>query len=285
MVLNKRLFLKNIRRLYQTARQDPVDEDLRGWNWDKPPVKPRAYLGLSVSEIASKYCPTRRDIWLKRVAKKQPKPTEQMMIGRIVHQVFHTVFEEARKQIVQGHSGWRVYEVLSSKTNELLGEKEEWVIDLYKTLLLSIAAEVDTEYALAGGNPSLGWMPWLTEFRVDGTQLGLSNSLSIDAVAEGGVVIEVKYGKPMDFHKLSLAGYAMVLEANLEIPFDYGMIIYVNGVPNNRPRITLKPVYVSNMLRRWFLDERDSIIDMLLAEEEPPKPPSCPTPCPYQEVC
>lgn len=286
MVVNKRLILKNIRRLYWASRQDPVEEDLRGWNWDKPPVKPRAYLGLGVAEISSKYCPTRRDIWLRRVLKKQGKPTDQMIIGRIVHKVFHIVFEEARKLIVRGYSGWSVYEALSNKIYKLMNvENNKWVVDLYKTLLLSIAAETDVEQAVTGGQPSLGWMPWLTEFKVDGSQLGLSSTLSIDAIAEGGVIVEIKYGKPMDFHKLSLAGYSMALEANLEIPFDYGMIIYVNGIPNSRPRLTVKPVYISSSLRRWFLDERDEIIDMILAEEEPPKPHPCPEQCPYKEVC
>lgn len=284
MVFNKRIYLKNIRRLYELARKDPVDEDLRGWNWDKPPVKPRAYLGLTVSEIASKYCPTRRDLWLKRVVKTQGEPTEQMTIGRTVHRIFHRVFNEVRKIAVDNTPGWKIYEELASRAREDTGLEEEWAIDLYKTLLLTIAAEIDFNQSITGYGYT-SWFPWLTEFHVDGSLLGLSNSLSIDALTEGGVVVEIKYGKPMEFHKLAPTGYAMALEANLEIPFDYGLIIYVNGIPDKRPKITLKPVYISNTLRRWFLDERDNIIDMLLSNEEPPAEPNCNIQCPYKKVC
>ncbi|WP_434731272.1 CRISPR-associated protein Cas4 [Thermogladius sp. KZ2Tp1] len=42
----RRLVLRSVRRLYAWSRADPVEEELRGWSWDRPPVKPRAYLGL-----------------------------------------------------------------------------------------------------------------------------------------------------------------------------------------------------------------------------------------------
>jgi len=289
MVLSRRILLKTLRRLYWAAKQDPVDEDLRGWCWDKPPIKPRAYLGLGVSEVSSKYCPTRRDVWLRRVAKVKPKLTDQLCIGRVVHEIIHRVFSEARKMLILGYPGWSVYEELSTKIPDILRgldiNGDEWATDFYKTLLLTVASEAEEAQAVNGSIPAIGWIPWITECKVDGTYIGLSSSLSVDALTEGGVIVEIKYGKPMDFHKLSLAGYSLALEANLEIPFDYGILVYINGIPYGRPRIHVKPVYISNELRRWFLDERDEIIDMILSEEEPPKPTTCPVNCPFKEVC
>ena len=288
MVLGRRVLLKTLRRLYWTARQDPVDEDLRGWCWDRPPVKPRAYLGLSVSEISSKYCPTRRDVWLRRVTKVKPKPTGQLCIGKLVHEIIHKVFTEARKMLTLGYPGWTVYEELSSKAPDFLNRLNangEWAIDFYKTILLTVVSEAEEAQAINGSIPAIGWSPWITECRVDGSYIGLSSSLSVDALTEGGVIVEFKYGKAMDFHKLTLAGYSLALEANLEVPFDYGILVYVNGIPGGRPRIHVRPVYISNELRRWFLDERDEIIDMILSEEEPLKPATCPVNCPFKEVC
>jgi len=289
MVLSRRILLKTLRRLYWAAKQDPVDEDLRGWCWDKPPIKPRAYLGLGVSEVSSKYCPTRRDVWLRRVAKVKPKLTDQLCIGRVVHEIIHRVFSEARKMLILGYPGWSVYEELSTKIPDILRglniNGDGWATDFYKTLLLTVASEAEEAQAVNGSIPAIGWIPWITECKVDGTYIGLSSSLSVDALTEGGVIVEIKYGKPMDFHKLSLAGYSLALEANLEIPFDYGILVYINGRLYGRPRIHVKPVYISNELRRWFLDERDEIIDMILSEEEPPKPTTCPVNCPFKEVC
>ncbi len=282
-MLSRRLMLRNIKRLYYYARMDPVDIELRGWNWDKQPIKPRAYLGLGVYEIANKYCPTRRDIWLRRKLGVKPKTTEPMSIGKTIHEVFNTAIRQVNKLVAQGYPGWLVYEELMYKAKKLLNTgNEKWPIELFKTIVLGLAAEIEYEKAVSGGTPLL---TWYSEYHVDGSLLGLSSSLSIDALSDGGVVVEIKYGSPREFHKLSITGYALALESNLEIPFDYGLILYVNGVPMNSPSIKVKPVYISNSLRRWFLEERDEIIDMLLEDKEPVKATPCPKQCPFYEVC
>ena len=80
----RRVMFRSIRRLYELARADPVDPELRGWSWDRLPLKPRAYLNLGVSEIASKYCETRRDIWLRRKTGARAEPTEPILTLRTV---------------------------------------------------------------------------------------------------------------------------------------------------------------------------------------------------------
>lgn len=284
---------KMLRRLHWRAQQDPVEEEYRGWNWDRPPVRPRAYLNLGVSEISSKYCETRRDIWLKRVARLKPEiHPEPLRIGWVVHTVFHTVFEEATKLVVKNMPAWEVYEKLAERGKRTLRKigvrvdsEEWWALNMYKSLALTLSADSETSKVLHGGSPSTRWLPWPTEYRVDGSTIGLSKTLRIDAIAEGGVLVEVKYGRNIEFHKLTLAGYSLALESNLEIPFDYGVIVYVNGIPRKQLKISFEPVYISTNLRSWFLDERDEIIDMLLSEREPLKPTTCPATCPYREVC
>lgn len=275
--------LRSIRRLYNLAKNDPVDYGLRGWNWDKPPVKPRAYLGLGVYEVANKYCPTRRDIWLRRKLGLRPAPSATMNIGKQVHEVFNKAIRETYRLIAKGLPGWQVYEILMYRVARILGgNSSKWSINLFKSIVLSLVAEVEYERAVTGGQPVL---PWYSEYRVDGTLLGLSSNLCIDAISDGGIVVEIKYGSQRDFHRLSITGYALALESNLEIPFDYGILIYVNGVPEDNPIIHTIPVYISNTLRRWFIEERDEIIDMLLEDTEPIKASPCPTTCPFYEVC
>ncbi len=281
-MLSRRLMLRTIKRLYYYARNDPVDIELRGWNWDKPPIKPRAYLGLGVYEVANKYCPTRRDVWLRRKIGIKPKTTDPLNTGKKIHTIFNTAIRQVNKLIAQGYPGWLVYEELMYRVKKLLGESEKWAIELFKTLVLSLTAEIEYEKAVSGGTPLL---TWYSEYHVDGSLLGLSSNLSIDAVSDGGVVVELKYGSQRDFHKLSITGYALALESNLEIPFDYGLLVYINGVPGTSPSMKIAPVYISNTLRRWFLEERDEVIDMLLENREPVKNTSCPRQCPFYEVC
>ena len=100
--------LKELRKLHLRRFQDPIDESLRGWNWDRPPVKPRAYLGLSVSEVAS-YCLTRRDVWLRRIAKVYPEGNEVLKLGSLVHDVIHLAIEYVRKYVVNEVSPWVAY--------------------------------------------------------------------------------------------------------------------------------------------------------------------------------
>ena len=55
------------RGLLPEARRQPVAEELRGWSWHQPPLKPVYDRPLGVYEVAGKYCPTGRDLFLRRV--------------------------------------------------------------------------------------------------------------------------------------------------------------------------------------------------------------------------
>jgi len=255
--------------------QDPIDDELRGWNWDKPPLRPRAYFGLGVSEVAYRYCETRRDVFLRRMGVVGER-TQPLVEGSLVHSAIEAAASDVRRELALGASGWEAYERLASGvTKRLTGlgvnvEQQSWLLDFYKRLTLAWCAEE--------------WAPAFTEYRVDGWSLGLSRNLRVDGLAEGGVVIEAKYGKPHHFHKLALAGYALALEAHLDVPFEYGILLYVaNG--SGRASVSWEPVYISAGLRKEFIEERDTLIDLLISGREPPRAANCPESCPYRGVC
>jgi CRISPR-associated protein Csa1 len=284
-MINRRLMLRTIRRLYTWSRRDPVDEELRGWNWDKPPLRPRAYLELGVSEVASKYCETRRDIWLRRKVGAKPGPSEPLSKGRLIHEAISLAISEASKLIVHDWTPWSIYEFLKDKWRRLLSSEQveyaKLVESIYKQTLLTILGELAYEDAVKSNRsqPVL-----ISEFRVDGGNLGLSQNLSVDVVLEGGVIVDFKYGAPREFHKLSLAGYALALESEFEVPYDYGLLIYIND-SNGRFKTSYKPIYINSHVRRWFIEERDEIIDMLIENREPPVDSQCYSGCPYLKVC
>ncbi|MEM2794537.1 MAG: type I-A CRISPR-associated protein Cas4/Csa1 [Thermofilaceae archaeon] len=274
MMMGRQALLRSLRRLHRIREQDPVEDECRGWNWDRPPVRPRAYLGLGVSEIAYKYCATKRDVYLRRLGVSGER-TQQLFDGGLVHAVFHAASSDVRRELTLGFKGWEAYERLASASLERLRglgvqlEQQAWLLDLYKQLVLTWCAEE---------------FPWLfTEYRVDGSFLGLSRNLRVDGLAEGGVVFEVKYGKLLEFHALALAGYALALESSLEVPFDYGVLVYV--VNNGRVAVSWEPVYISTRLRAEFIEQRDELNDILLSGREPLKAENCPDSCPYRGVC
>jgi len=277
--------LRTIKRLYAWSRSDPVDEELRGWNWDKPPLKPRAYLELGVSEIASKYCETRRDVWLRRKMSIKPEASDHLVKGRLIHEAVSLAISEAYKLVALSWDPWSIYEATKDKWRKLVINGTRDFVKLcekvYKYTLITVLGEISYE-DLTRGSRTLPLT--ITEFKIDGSNLGLSTNLSIDVITEGSVIVDFKYGSPREFHKLSLAGYALTLEAEYEVPHDYGLLVYISDV-NGKVKINTKPIYINSHLRKWFIVERDNIIDMLLENREPPVDTQCYTGCPYFKIC
>jgi len=275
LMLGRTEFFRGLRRLHRLRSQDPIEEEYRGWGWDRPPIRPRAYLGLGVSDVAYRYCPTKRDVYLRRLG-VNGEVSGPVLNGSLVHAVFHAAAQDVRRELVLGRTGWEAYERLSYKAVRRLKGlgvdvyRDAWLLDLYKRLTLSWCSDE--------------WMGPLTEYRVDGSVLGLSSNLRVDGLVELGVVAEVKYGKPQEFHKLALAGYALALEAEMEVPVDYGVLVYASQYGRS-VRLYWEPVYLSSSLRNSFLEARDDLIDLLLSGREPPRAASCPEHCPYRGVC
>ena len=55
------------RKILPEARAEGVADDLRGWNWNRPPLCPIYEGRLSVFEVASQLCASGRDVYLRRV--------------------------------------------------------------------------------------------------------------------------------------------------------------------------------------------------------------------------
>jgi CRISPR-associated protein Csa1 len=51
-----------LRRVRITGGQEDTLPELRGWSFDKPPVRPPAHLGIALSDFAYGYCPTGRNL-------------------------------------------------------------------------------------------------------------------------------------------------------------------------------------------------------------------------------
>ena len=272
-----------LRRLHSERERDPVPLELRGWSWDRPPVQPPAYLGLGVSDVAYRYCPTLRDVWLRRRGVRG-EARGPVAVGRAVHEVFHSVAVDLRRELARGVRVEDVYERLYHRASGRVGGFGWWAVRLYRLLALAWAGEAAGRSLLNGGW-GFGWLPMLTEYLVDGSPLGLSSQLRVDAVGEAGVVVEVKYGLgPSRRHAAALAGYALALEAEAEAPVDYGVLVYVNGVPRGEPRLRVEPVYIGPRLREEFLRLRDEAIDTLL-QGEPPRATGCSEACPFYTAC
>lgn len=281
MVVPSFVFVRLLRGLRRLSSSYPVSPELRGWCWDREPLRCRAFFGLGIYDVAS-YCPSRRDVWLRRVAGVRGSDVPSLRLGSDVHEVISLVVNGLRRCCYLDDL-WSCSDVVDAVLRRFEGR--EWFCVLkdvaYITYHTLMSEYVWSRYGV-GHQPLL---ELISEVRIDGPPLGLSPNLRVDALASGGLVIDFKVGKYHENHELALAGYALALEANLEVPIDYGFLVYIQPNGNGELKISVKGIYIDSDLRRDFIDARDEVIDMLVSGKEPPKPPTCHSTCPYRSYC
>ncbi len=305
-ILRRRELEKKIRSI----RLNAPPAKIRGWDWDSPPVRPPLNLGLGVSELASRYCETMRDIYVRRVLNLKPKFSFAMVRGIIYHEVISKAITDSKRFLFNSGPapGHEVVERLLpeapevvraitadldanvSEENETGGDLEGLIdeaVRLYKYVVVQVASNVDR---ILSKHPwvdldSLVAMsvPPITERLVDGSLIGLSQQLRVDLYSEGSVVTDIKTGEPRDFHRLAPTGYALALEADQEVPVDFGIIAYVKV--GKWPTFRYEVFPITDELRTEFLTLRDEAIAIISNEEDPGKPLRCPDSCPFREVC
>jgi len=284
LVVRSEVLLRWLRVLRSYAESYPVEPGLRGWSWQFPPVRPRAFLGLSVYDVAS-YCPSRRDVWLRRVAGVRAQPSQAMRFGLEVHEVISSVVRVVRSYLRAPRDLPRVFKAVEKLVvSRTAGLASPELVRLVEEVAWLTYHTVVSEWFWSQCSSFLApAMLSLSEVRVDGTPVGLSSNLRVDAIPVSNVVVDFKVGRRSDNHELSVTAYAMALEASLEVPVDYGLLVYIGW--NGGVQVDVKGVYVGPDLRRTFIDSRDEVIDMVLSSREPPKAVECPNTCPYLEVC
>ncbi|ABP95307.1 MULTISPECIES: type I-A CRISPR-associated protein Cas4/Csa1 [Metallosphaera] len=263
---------RQLRLLHSYRASDPIEEELRGWSYHHPPIKPRRYLSLSMGDVAYRYCETKRDVYLRRNG-VQGEANQALNHGLSVHRIFSTISREVSRLTLSGLPPWDVVSILMSRCSKLSRECQDR--SGCEQACKSFSLDLISDYF-----DSTSFIPTISEFRVDGTPLGLSPRLSVDAITQFSMVVEIKTGTPQDFHKLALAGYALALESSLELPLDFGTLIYVRG-----GELRYESHYVSPDLRKEFLDSRDEVISMLSEDRDPGLPTVCYPSCPFLSHC
>lgn len=299
------------RKLLMDARRDEVHPDLRGWNWSQPPIVTNAKVRLGVSDIASLYCSTGKDLYLKKVSKVGFRANEAMIEGLFLHRVISEVFTKA-KIILFGN-----YKISSKDFLNEIGEFDtdrylsEWGFStdptvttrpfvntpmIEKAKLLweferaRVAFRVDdirSRYPYCEADAFVFLvLPVVVEQRLNGAFLGLSQNLAVDGyLVNQGMVLDLKFDpKERDFHKLTTTGYAMVMESLYEYPVDLGCIVYVK-FKDKQIQIKKEFHHINDELRQWFLEERDRKIRIVQDEFDPGMSEECYAECPYRSFC
>jgi len=251
-----------------------------------------------VHEVAGKYCPTGRDLFLHRVEHVQPPASERMRQGRLLHELVSKLITEAKQMVYLHGAGCMNYreELLQSPALDSgrLGDGESDttranVRTLHAFESRRIMERVEEVLARQShvGRDALAALalPVNVELKLDGRHLGLSQHLSADAVSfSTNTVLDLKFGPREEFHRLTTTGYALVLESLFEVPFDLGCVIYVHFA-NGRVLLDRDFHLIDDELRQVFIEERDEKMRSVAEGIDPGMPAQCPSTCSYLTTC
>ncbi len=290
-----------LKHLIPRAREEGVANELRGWNWHDSPLEPPYEIRLTVSEVAGKYCPSGRDLFLKRVEHVESQPSAAMLMGTACHSAVAQLIEQAKRLIyLKGPedldgiaTGLREFrpqvtlpENLAENQANLVRERVQKICDFEVPRITGRISETLAKQPYSACDSLVAQaIPVVCEQKLDGRFLGLSPLLSCDSAFFGGAVIyDVKFGQKRDFHRLGVTAYGMVMESLWEFPVDVGCIVYVD-LRGSVPVVTRDLFLIDDELRQWFIDERDEKMRLLYEERDPGVAEECPEYCGYYAHC
>ncbi len=299
---------EDVTRLSREIRRMPqpeIDDELRGWSWGESVLSSSARWLLGVSDIVSNFCPNGRDVYLKYILKIKQKENKNLQIGKLIHEVFSEVISNVKNIIYESKGlidGKKLYEEMKRKQQETMDnllikynlinkDEASWLIDrLWDEAARTYSASLDRALSRS---PYMSLesivaitCPIITEFPIDGSLIGLSRTLRIDAFIPPSIIMELKTRRPEPIYELSIAGYALAFESQYEIPVNHGLLMYVN-IDFTARKIYVKPTVVSvtSKLRSEFLELRDNRKEILEYAEDPGIPDKCSQECPYISYC
>ena len=289
-----------LRKLLPEARENEVHSELRGWNWHNPPLAPVYDVRLGIYEIANKYCPTGRDVYLRRVLGIKAPPNLLMVEGQMLHDAMAEIILRAKQVIyaqgVDCLDGLQAlqkppagllekYELPEDKKAEAWRKVEIlWAFE-HRRILVRIQDILARQPYIGPDSLVSLALPVVVEQKLDGRFLGLSPYLSADAfLFAEPMILDIKFDERRDFHRLSTTGYALVMESLFEFPVNVGCIVY----PEFRgDRLIIKRDFhlIDDELRQWFIEERDERGRMVEEEIDPGIAEECYAECPYWREC
>ncbi len=285
------------------SREMGVADELRGWNWAQPPLEPMYDYPLALYEVAGGYCPSGRDVFLRRVEHIKTVPNQAMIQGSIFHELMVNIIVQAKKLIyTKGVVKYKdicqdllqIPLIIEEKWEKILSPEEMYetrarakiLKDFETSRIIARVQEILIKQPYIGEDSLVSLaIPVVVEQKLDGAFLGLSSHLSADAFTfSEPMMLDLKFGEKRDFHRLTTTGYAMVMEAIYEFPVNIGCIVYAEF--KNQRMIVSKDIHIiDDELRQWFIETRDEKMRMVYEEIDPGVANKCYESCPYYENC
>ncbi len=283
---------KRLKVMRKSLESQGISEELRGYSWEKPPVEPVNDVRISVSDINC-FCKTKRDVYLKYVLKEKPEVNEYMLSGLAYHRIIRETLKEAKRIVYSEEANGALIvdsmykSEIPEKISQKFGANVERCTKLYRYLIIQIAARIDeviSKFPDADAETIVSMaIPPFVERRIDGSLVGLSENLSVDVFTPFNTIMDFKSGVERGEHSIALAGYALALESDDITDVNFGFLAYIRF--GSSVHFKLRSVFISDELRRSFIELRDEIAELIESGEDPGIADSCPKACAYYGVC
>jgi CRISPR-associated protein Csa1 len=278
------------KKIRPMTRSVGVTEDLRGWSWDRSPLKPYHDVKLPMYSICGKYCPSSRDVYLRHVLKKSGEVSYPISLGAIVHATANEAYKQVRcLNFKPDFNKWYDAQRFQIKENPDLLKKYANIVWEH------ILSNADSRFREAMSSQPYSTKedmiatsaPFLIEHKISGGLLGCSGILSVDCYDYlHNIIFDIKTGVrngEMNFYRLYATGYALVFESIFEVPVDIGCTVYLN-FKDDRLLVERDLFHISDDLRSWWIEERDRKSEMVY-EEKDPGMAQCDRRCMFEAVC
>jgi len=276
-------FLSETENKYMTMclrpriRSNPVPEELRGWNWHTPPLKPYYEIKLPMYAVCSNYCKTARDVYLTFVENVKGEENINISLGKAIHKTVAGAVRAAK------HLEFDVPPPKVTAFQDAIKEVWEYTLSECKTAFLRAKSEqpyASEEDILATS------IPFLVEHRMDGALLGCSGLISVDCYDYmKNIIFDIKVtSSPNELNRLYTTGYALVMESIYEIPVDIGCIVNISFI-NGRMNISRDIHYIDANLRSRWVEERDRKAEIVYEGRDTGIPEECYQNCMFRHVC
>ncbi|MDI9624119.1 MAG: type I-A CRISPR-associated protein Cas4/Csa1 [Methanothermobacter sp.] len=273
------------------ARKVGVSEELRGWNWSNPPLNPyysEVYIPMYLA--CSKYCPKNRDIFVEEVLGKKGIINFNVMQGIVIHRAVCDVFENfVERKKLDFDKWWHLNykDQVPESYSKIIKNRTKIVWEYTKDSCKSVFLNRLFEQPYASKRDVLATsLPFLTEHKLNGNFLGLSDILSVDCYDYlHNIVFDIKVAsKQRKWFKLYPTGYALVIESIYEIPVDIGCTVYISFI-GEKLNIKKDIFFINDDLRSWWVEERDKKLEIVAQKKDPGMPQKCPDSCIYLHEC
>ena len=281
-----------IHKLLPMAREVGVAPELRGWNWHMAPLKPfYEDVRLPMYTVCSKYCPSGRDVYLGFVERVRGVLNFKIVLGKVLHGVVSDCLQAFIQRRNLSFDSWCKkirWDEIPAKPDDVLPPARRVWSHLVK-LCEARYAEIETRQPYASEQDLMAsTVPFLIEHKISGELLGLSGLLSLDCYDYlHAIMFDLKVGsEPEDWHRLAPVGYALVFESVHEVPIDICCVVYLNMI-NDRIVVKKDLFFASDELRNWWIEERDSKLEIVAERKDPGKPDKsqCREDCMYYPAC